>query len=155
MIRNKKAEQDLKEIGIRIHDLKVNRTFDFKKGAVSILSVSMLGAIAVNKNLNFDTEILTIVGCLFGLNVSYNAITIAKSVTNTNEQIRNLKYLKNLLENYDLTKISIDEINNKLALTNEKDKNKSNLEFLKHYLTNNSLSHDDMTFKKAAVKTRK
>lgn len=156
MVENKKIEQDLREIDIRIKDLKVNRRYDFKNSAISLLSSgAIVTLVGTNRELDLSVGLIFLIGAIIGLNTSYSGITISNAIVDKGKQIKNLKFLKNYLQSHDVSKISIDEIDYKIANMKKNDKNNSNLIFLKHYLENNSLSHDDMNFKYMAKQTKK
>lgn len=149
MVENKKIEQDLREIDIRIKDLKVNRNCGFGKFALYNLS----GGTIITLIPDNDIMTLAIKSALFAINITNGYLSLY-SISDKNKQIRNLKYLKKYLQSHDISKIDIDKLQSKIESMNKNDKNKSNLEFLKHYLENSSLSHDDMEYKELARKSK-
>lgn len=152
MVENKKIEQDLREIDIRIKNLKIKRNCEVGKFALYSLSNGALMTFVriPSPNIALDMAILISLGSFNMYNSVMNLVTIVEK----NEQIKNLKYLKKYIQSYDISKIDIDKLKIKIESMNEKDYNKSNLEFLKHYLENSSLSHDDMEYKELAKKSK-
>ena len=152
MIENKKIEQDLREIDIRIKDLKVNRNCEFGKFALYSLNNGAIMTLTTIPDFNNIGMLLFTCG-LSAFNM-HNGIMTLFTISDKNKQIRNLNYLKKYLQSYDISKIDIDKLESKIETINKNSTNKSNLEFLKHYLETGSLSHDDMKYKELATKSK-